>query len=86
MLTMRGTGGLNQADQEAQANYVQDVRYYCNRLGLREPSPWILYDIAPNKYQFLQGQMDGLKDVKGNDKLLGALYRKYPPGKIPPLS
>lgn len=81
-----GSGALTQAQQQQQASYVQNVRYYCAQLGIGEPCPWILYDIAPGAYQFPGGQMDGLKDTSGNDKLLGAMYRSYPPGVIPPLA
>jgi hypothetical protein len=74
------------AELQDQAEYVQNARYYCQQLGLREPEYWILYDME-KCLQFPDGQSDGLYATDGTRKLSGDVYAEYPPGStVPPYS
>jgi len=83
--TPSGTQGTIQA-QQAEADYIQAVRWSCAQLGLPEPSPWILFDMKSSA-QFPDGQNFGLFDTAGNAKLSGKMYQAIPPGwTIPAIS
>jgi hypothetical protein len=78
------TTDATSAELQDQAEYVQNARYYCNQLGLREPEYWILYDMEVCS-QFPDGQSDGLYTTSGTLKPSGQVYVDYPPGTPPPL-
>jgi len=73
--------------RQAQLNYLQGVRWACQQLGLNDPAPWILYDMAPSA-QFSAGQTFGLFTTSGQAKPIVEHYRQVPPGSraIPPVS
>lgn len=77
-----GAQGAVQAEQ-SQSDYLQAVRWACGRLGLPEPSPWILFDLNDSA-QFPGGQTFGLFDTIGNAKLSGRMYQAIPPGSVIP--
>ena len=82
--TPSGTQGTLQA-QQIQSDYIQAVRWSCAQLGLPEPSPWTLFDMASSA-QFPDGQTFGLFDKSGNAKFSGKMYQAIPPGStIPPV-
>jgi hypothetical protein len=76
------TQGTLQAHQ-AQSDYIQTVRWSCERLGLPEPSPWILFDMNSSA-QFSDGQTFGLFDTSGKAKISGKMYQAVPPGSSIP--
>lgn len=76
------TQGTLQA-QQAQSDYIQTVRWSCERLGLPEPSPWILFDMHSSA-QFSGGQTFGLFDTSGKAKISGKMYQRIPPGSTIP--
>lgn len=77
-----GTQGTLQA-QQAQADYLQAVRWACAQQGMPEPSPWILFDLGACP-QFPSGQTFGLLTTSGTPKLSGQMYQAIPPGsRIP---
>lgn len=83
-LTSAPTGdqGAMQA-QQVQSDYIQAVRWSCARLGLSEPSPWLLFDMNSSA-QFPGGQAFGLFDTTGQAKISGRLYQMIPPGSAIP--
>ena len=80
--TLSGDQGALQAEQ-AEADYIQAVRWSCAQLGLPEPSPWILFDMN-NSAQFSGGQTFGLLDTSGNLKFSGKMYQAISPGSTIP--
>jgi hypothetical protein len=75
---------ISQSERQACANYMQNVRYYCHKLGLAAPEPWILHDIKPCG-EFSTGQSFGLLTTSGALTPAGELYKKYPPSTVPPV-
>ena len=62
-----------------QADYIQATRWYCQQLGLGEPSPWMLFDLEPCA-QFSGGQTFGLYTTSAAAKPAGVVYQQIPPG------
>jgi hypothetical protein len=77
-----GTQGVLQG-QQAQADYLQTVRWSCAQLGMPDPAPWILFDMN-NSAQFPGGQTYGLYSTSGAAKLAVAMYETIPPGAAVP--
>lgn len=80
--TASGTQGVLQG-QQAEADYIQAVRWSCAQLGVPDPSPWILFDMN-NSAQFPGGQTYGLYNTSGGTKLAAVMYQSIPAGATVP--
>jgi Domain of unknown function (DUF4832)/Domain of unknown function (DUF4874) len=80
-----GTQGTAQA-QQYQADFLQTVRWTCARLGLPDPSPWILFDIEDCPQFSPSGQTFGLYTTADAIKISGQMYQSAAPGSaVPPV-
>jgi hypothetical protein len=77
-----GAQGTAQA-QQAQADYIQSVRWACQQLGLSEPGLWALLDLNASG-QFPGGQEFGLFTARYEMKPAGQMYASIKPGSVIP--